>query len=195
MPLCESEHDFEAYDMKSSDALLEPDARFLSMAAGCDLTGAVRMMAITDLYDQMQEIQLDPAVPSDIVEQFDKARHAFIYSWFAYDLVSLSEQQGYQTLELALREKLPANERKKADDKRWTLDTLLKRAVAHHWIERSDFYDPDTKICMLDIIPRFRNELAHGSRNLFPVGSHVMLELCAEIINKLFQENKTEADG
>ena len=115
-----------------------------------------------------------------------KARHAFIYSWFAYDLVSLAEQQGYQTLELALREKLPPDERKKADDKRWTLDTLFKRALAHHWLVRSDFYDPDTKICLLDFIPRLKNELAHGSTKLFPGGSHIMLKPCAEILNKLF---------
>jgi hypothetical protein len=58
------------------------------------------------------------AVGGTVGSQFDKARHAFIYSWFAYDLVSLAEQQGYQTLELALREKLPADERKRADKKR-----------------------------------------------------------------------------
>jgi hypothetical protein len=48
------------------------------------------------------------------------------------------------------------------------------------------FYDPDTKICLLDFIPRLRNELAHGSTKLFPGGSHIMLKLCAEILNKLF---------
>jgi len=32
-----------------------------------------------------------------------------------------------------------------------------------------------------------RNALAHGSTNLFPpAGSFEMLELCAEILNKLF---------
>jgi len=174
--------------MKLRDALLEPDARFTNMVGGIDMTGAVRFMTIADLYSLVEPLGLGPSVPRDIVEQFDKARHAFIYSWFAYDLVSLSEQQGYQTLELALREKLPPDERKKADDKRWTLDTLIKRALAHHWLVRSDFYDPDTKICMLDIIPKFRNELAHGSKNLFPAGSHVLLKLSAEIINKLFRD-------
>jgi hypothetical protein len=173
--------------MKPRDALLEPDARFLNMVAGFDVTGDIRMMAISDLHDQMREIRLDSTIPPDIVEQFDKARHAFIYSWFAYDLVSLAEQQGYQTLELALREKLPPDERKKADEKRWTLDTLFKRAYAHNWLAHSDFYDQNTGISMLDIIVKSRNDLVHGSRNLFPVGSLAMLELCAEILNKLFR--------
>ena len=160
--------------------------RFANTVGGIDVTGAVRPMAIADLYDLVQPLALGPSVPHDIAEQFDKARHAFIYSWFACDLVSLAEQQGYQTLELALREKLPPDERKKADDKRWRLDTLLKRALAHHWLVRSDFYDSDTKICLLDFIPRLRNELAHGSTKLFPGASHIMLKLCAEILNKLF---------
>jgi hypothetical protein len=87
--------------MKSRDALLEPDPRFANTVGGIDVTGAVRPMAIADLYDLVQPLALGPSVPHDIAEQFDKARHAFIYSWFAYDVVSLAEQQGYQTLELA----------------------------------------------------------------------------------------------
>jgi hypothetical protein len=152
--------------MKPHEALLEPDRRFINMAGSIDVTGAVRPITIRDLYALMEPLELNPAVPIHIVEQFDKARHAFIYSWFAYDLVSLAEQQGYQTVELALREKLPPDERKKADAKQWTLDRLLKRAVAHHWLVRADFYHPDTKVCLLDIIPKRRNELAHGSTNL-----------------------------
>lgn len=162
------------------------------MVGGLDETG-IRMMAITDLYGLMEPLELDPAVPVDIREQFDKARYAFIYSWFAYDLVSLAEQQGYQTLELALRERLPAAERKKAEEKRWGLGKLLERAVAHRWLERADFealpqYPGGPKICFLDVIAMMRNELAHGSRNLFPSGSLEMLRLCVEILNRLFQE-------
>jgi hypothetical protein len=67
------------------------------MVAGIDADGAVRMMSIHDLYDQVAEIRLDPTVPADIAEQFDKARHAYVYSWFAYDLASLAEQPGCQS--------------------------------------------------------------------------------------------------
>jgi hypothetical protein len=173
--------------MKERDQLLTPDARFSNMAAGFDETGAVRPMAIDDLHDQMREIRLDSAVPADIVEQFDKARHAYIYSWFAYDLVSLAEQQGYQTLELALREKLSVGQRTRADRERWTLRRLFDHAVAQQWLTREEFTVPGSDQCMLDIIVQCRNELAHGSRNLFPVGSVTMLELCAEILNRLFR--------
>jgi hypothetical protein len=170
--------------LKSGDALLAPDGRFASMAGGRDATGAVRPMAISDLYDLVEPLELGPGAPPDIVDQFDKARHAFIYSWFAYDLVSLAEQQGYQTLEMALRDKLPPDERKNAH--RLGLGALLEHAVAHRWLVRSDFEGPD-RVCVLDYIPRFRNELAHGSRSLFPGGSIEMLRVCHEILDKLFQ--------
>ena len=172
--------------MKPRSDILEPDPRFRNMAAGFDTTGAVRLMSIGDLYDQMAEIRLDPAVPADIAEQFDKARHAYIYSWFAYDLASLAEQQGYQTLELALREKRPAAERQKADREHWGLGKLFNRALVRGWLARQEFI-PGTRMTIYDFLVMSRNELAHGSRNLFPNGSVAMLELCAEILNELFQ--------
>lgn len=173
--------------MKPRAAILSADPRFGTMAAGYDPRGAIRRMEITDLYDQMAEIRLDDTVPIRIAEQFDKARYAYIYSWFAYDLASLGEQQGYQTLELALREKLPADEQTRADREHWGLKRLFQRAVAHRWLDPREFVDPDTRMNLLDSLVRCRNELAHGSTNLFPGGSIEMLDLCAEILNELFR--------
>ncbi|HEX3885377.1 MAG TPA: hypothetical protein VHW66_22175 [Stellaceae bacterium] len=171
--------------MKARNAILEPDPRFSTMAAGFDAAGAVRMMTVGDLHDQMAEIHLHLAVPPGIAEQFDKARHAYVYSWFAYDLVSLAEQQGYQTLELALREKLPVPEREKADREHWGLGKLFGRAIAHGWLTPRPVI-PGTRMTAFDFLVMSRNELAHGSRNLFPAGSVEMLEQCAEILNELF---------
>jgi hypothetical protein len=173
--------------VKPRAALLQPDPRFLNMAAGFDPAGDVRMMTIGDLHDQMREIEIDSAIPAEIVEQFDKARHAYIYSWFAYDLASLAEQQGYQTLELALREKLSVDERAKADREHWGFGKLLNRAVAHQWLKREDFRDRETGTNLLDFLPMARNQLAHGSRHLYPLGSVIMLQLCADILNALFR--------
>lgn len=177
--------------LKSANDLLKPDTRFLNMAGGVTERGEVRLIDILDLRDLVLPLELRPEAPAVIREQFDKARHAFIYSWFAYDLVTLAEQQSYQVLEMALREKLPPHEREKAKERRWGLDTLLKRATAHRWLNRADFevagpYGRNGKMCLLDTLPMFRNELAHGSTNLFPWGSLDMLKLCTEILNKLF---------
>jgi hypothetical protein len=177
--------------LKSRNALLESDVRFRNMAGDANPDGSIRWMSIDDLHELVAPIELRPEVPAAVHVQFDKARHAFIYSWFAYDLVSLAEQQGYQALEFALRLRLPADEQRKAQEKRWTLDTLIKRAFAHGWLDRADFevegpYGRSGTLCILDMLPHFRNELAHGSENLFPAGSHEMLKLCADILNMLF---------
>ncbi len=177
--------------LKTSGDLLRPDARFLNMVSGITDTGAIRFMDISDLLNLVRPLELHPETPAIIREQFDKARHAFIYSWFSYDLATLAEQQGYQVLEMALREKLPPDEQFKAKEKRWGLDTLLKRATSHRWLNRADFevhgpYGRNGKMCLLDMLPMFRNELAHGSPNLFPGGALEMLRLCVEILNKLF---------
>lgn len=171
--------------LKQPDAILKPDKRFDNMVGGVDDSGHIRLMSINDLYDQVRELELSISLPDDIIEQFDKARHAFIYSWFAYDLVSLAEQQGYQVVEMALREKLPLSERKKHRGFR----KLIDYAVKNRWLSRADFdiYDAHgQKLCCLDVMIDFRNELAHGSRNLFPLGSLEMLRLCAKVLNNLF---------
>lgn len=44
----------------------------------------------------------------------------------------------------------------------------------------------------MSMIETLRNELAHGRRNLFPNQSLEMLRLCVEILNRLFQADKTD---
>jgi hypothetical protein len=152
--------------LKRPPHLLDPDPRFQTMVGGLYETGQVRPMSIKDLYDLVTTFHLNAAVPHDIAEQFDKARHAFIHSWFAYDLVSLAEQQAYQVVELALRGKLSPDERARASKERWGLKKLLDCAVAHQWLSREAFttsapWGRGASMCALDIFVRGRNELAH----------------------------------
>jgi len=107
--------------LKRAEDLLKPDLRFRNTVGGITGDGRTRHMAITDLHEEMLPLELLAEVPPVIREQFDRARHAFIHSWFVYDLVPLAEQQGYQALEMALREKLPPGEQQKAKERRWTL--------------------------------------------------------------------------
>jgi hypothetical protein len=172
--------------MKPRSDILKPDSRFRNMVGGIAPDG-IRMMCLDDLYDQAAKIQLGPNVPAHIAAQFDKALHAYVYSWFAFDLATLAEQQGYQTLELALREKLPISEREKADHDHWGLRKLFGRAFAHGWLRPRGFVT-GTTITKCNFLAICRDELAHGSTNLFPGGSLVMLGLCAEILRELFGE-------
>lgn len=65
-------------------------------------------MTLEDMRAPVAPLELSEQVPEAIRDQFDKARHAFIYSWFSYDLATLAEQQSYAVLEMALRERYRA---------------------------------------------------------------------------------------
>jgi hypothetical protein len=61
-------------------------------------------------YEEVEAITLSAAAPLEVIDAFDRARNAFLYSWFVYELSSLAEMQAYATLEMALRMrfKIPA---------------------------------------------------------------------------------------
>jgi hypothetical protein len=146
-------------------------------------------MQIGDLHDLVQPFELGSDAPLEIRQQFDLARNAFVYSWFTYDLATLAEQHAYAVLEMALRRRQEAQ----ADlPKRRGLTALLKVATEQGWLRHAEFEvswpSPTGKMSFLNLLPLFRNELAHGSTQLFPQGSLKALRICAVIINKLFPE-------
>lgn len=175
--------------LKHHRSLLAPDPRHQSAAARDRATGLIRQMQITDLHDLVQPIELGSGVPLEIRQQFDLARNAFVYSWFTYDLATLAEQQAYAVLEMALRRRA---ETQTNLPKRRGLAALLKVATERGWLRHEEFEvswpSPTGKMSFLDLLPLLRNELAHGSTQLFPQGSLEALRICAVIINKLFPE-------
>jgi hypothetical protein len=144
------------------------------------VTGATRPMDITDLHRMVSPLQLGAFVPHDIREQFDKARNAFLYSWFAYDLATLAEQQTYAVVEMALRERLTAD--KLAVPSRSGLAKLLKAAISRGWLIPAEF---DTGgINLLDVLPILRNELTHGSTHLMPYGTPLRSSVSSFLIKR-----------
>jgi hypothetical protein len=148
-------------------AILSPDRRHKTMAVIDLLTGTARPMDIGDLYWLVSPLELGASVPSSVRVQFDKARCAFLYSWFAYELATLAEQQTYGVVELALRERFEIE--KLQIPSRPGLAKLLSAAVAHGFLVRAEF-DSD-RINLLDVLPMLRNELAHG-RDAAPSDRH-----------------------
>jgi hypothetical protein len=146
-------------------------------------------MQIGDLQQLVQPIELGSAVPLEVRHQFDLARLAFVYSWFAYELATLAELHAYGVLELALKCKAKAQN---ALPKQRGLAILIKLAIKREWLRDHDFEvpwpSPSGKVSLLDLLPHLRNELAHGSTQLFPQGSLESLGLCAAVIGKLFPE-------
>lgn len=170
---------------KSFEDLLKPDPRF-EIIVRFDGSWPPTPITISDHYNGLTGIDLDPTTPQEIVEAFEKARNAYLYAWFVYDLTTLAEGQAYATLELALRRRLGP----KADGKRrGGLGELLDAAV------REGIFNPDPphrgangNVGLLESIRIFRNHLAHGSNYVnIPGASLETLRTCATLINLCFR--------
>jgi hypothetical protein len=173
--------------VKPFNSILTPDSRSASIYRDA-ATGELRPMIIDDLHRLLQPHVLGPPVPLDISKQFDLALDTFLYSWFSYELVTLAEGQSYSVLEMALKERLQASGRVLRGKE--TMTPLLEMAVKDGMLRHSDFEIPAAnglkQLSLLELIPKFRNDLTHGSTRLFPMGSLEMIRLCAAIIRILF---------
>jgi hypothetical protein len=147
-------------------------------------------MAIDDLRNMVEPFELSEAVPLKIREQFDIARNAFAHSWFVYEFTMLAELQCYCVLEMALRHRLdpdaPPNTTRSPG-----LHQLLKTATVRGLLSRQEFEVPSPSgdggmWCRLNEIPLGRNNLAHGNINLFPQYALSIVELSADVLNRLF---------
>ena len=74
------------------------------------------------------------------------------------------------------------------------LRSLIQDAERRGWLRRADFGNQARPFHPLDAIVALRNNLAHGSDRLMPIGSLDMIELCADVINQLFPPG-TEPDA
>ena len=82
-------------------------------------------ISLEEHYQAVSGISLGPGVPADISETFDRARNAFLYGWFVYELGSVAELQAFSTLELALRFRLGVGAKAQSPG----LYKLIKQAV------------------------------------------------------------------
>jgi hypothetical protein len=98
---------------------------------------------------------------------------------------TLAEQQGYATLEMALRHwleptVLPNTSRSPG------LAKILKTATENGWLRRKDFMAPSISgsgdaMCSLDLIPLLRNHVMHGNTQLMLQETPEVLRLCASL--------------
>ena len=170
-------------------------------------TGEAIPLQLADLHEAISEIALSGTTPPDIATHFDIARNLFLYSWFVFDFSTPAQAQAYASVEFAIKERLSAVGT--PGKKHWGLKRLLREAIGRGWIkdggfprlryqndatppsggDRQDFDPEGTIYCkvMLDAMPHFRNDLAHGSSSLLGSGTSLrVLEVCAAIINQLF---------
>lgn len=136
--------------LKPVNELLAPDPYF-SGAAG--FIGS----SLEQLHADMRELELPTGVPAPVRRCHDAIRHAYIYSFFSYGLLTVAAAQTFPCLELALRLKIGAQfigcvDRKGRPRPLPTLELLLRSAK-------------EQGIIATDVqgLSRLRNMFAHGT--------------------------------
>lgn len=178
--------------LKNLENMTVPDERFGAVVVHDAKTGALRSMSVGDHHAAIAAIELTATVPEPVQVAFERARNAFLYSWFVYDLTPLAESQGYAALEMALREKRSSG-----------TTTRQSRGLTEQLQEafRDGLFDdfpvpvgdeaPDRAAYLAQLtslIRHFRNHLAHGSAYVNMPGATLdALRLCRDLINHLYR--------
>ncbi len=159
--------------LKGVDNLNSPDPYYGGTAGFVGST-------IEALHQDMRELELPAAVPDSVRRSHDAVRHAYIYSYFSYDLLTLAASQTFPCLELALRERIgnqfAGRTHKNGKPNPPMLDELLKSAKVQGLIS-SD----------IEHLSRLRNMFAHGSETVLnPPMFLVQFEVVTRIIQELY---------
>jgi PAS domain-containing protein len=215
-PMPEPIADCDAFRGLASVCTVDP--RYASRGV-IDADGRFHPMKFEEHRRNIDALALHNGVPSPIRVHFDTARNLLLHSWFVFRFQQVAEMHAYASVEYALRKRagLPLRGRKRR------LRALLKQAAEEGWIRAEGFRrfreaaarraeygemevlatgkEPDPNqgaeswyVRMLaDLLPEFRNKLAHGSALMGPSGKRT-LAICCDLINQLFHE-PLEANG
>jgi len=159
---------------KDVDELTNPDPYF-SGAAG--FVGST----LQELHEDMRAFELPNTVPENVRRAHDAVRHAYIYAYFSYDLLTLAASQTFPCLELALRERIghqfAGRVDKRGKPRPAMLDELLKAAKAQGLI-----------LSEINYLSPMRNLFAHGSNTILnPPLFLTPFELVTDIIRELYR--------
>ena len=159
--------------LKSLLDLTRPDPYFTGEAGFIGST-------LQDLYQDMLTCDIAVVLPNSVRRSHDAIRHAYIYSYFSYDLLTLAASQTFPCLELALRERIGTQFAGRVDKKGRPrpamLDELLKAAKAQGLISAE-----------IEYLSKLRNTFAHGSDAVLnPALFLLTFELVTDIIRELY---------
>ncbi|MBB6305025.1 hypothetical protein [Rhizobium leucaenae] len=159
--------------LKSADNLTDPDPYFAGTAGfvGSTLQG---------LHSDMRAFELPETVPDSVRRAHNAVRHAYIYAYFSYDLLTLAASQTFRCLELALRERIghqfAGRVDKKGKFRPATLDELLRAAK-----------EQDLILSEIEHLSQMRNMFAHGSDTVLnPPMFLIPFEVVTNIIRELY---------
>ncbi len=99
--------------LKDADRLLEPDPAYTE-------AGPFGGITIEELHQDVSKFELPASVLDSVRRCHDAARHAYIYSYFSYDLLTPGVSQLFSGLELALRKRLGHSSDRKSPRQRFS---------------------------------------------------------------------------
>ena len=162
--------------LKPLDRISEPDERHQYFRQ----PDTLEPVTLASHHADISAITLTATAPPEVAEAFDRARNAFLYCWYVYELGSLAESQAYSTLELALRLRLGVKGGRGAP----TLNPLLRRAKKDGLLVP---LDPRRLDPMIELVTHLRNNWNHGTSSLHDPGMTLsMLRTAADLINALY---------
>ncbi len=170
-------------NLKSLDEIHEIDKKHVLLG---QVTG--RVLSLEKLHAAVSEISLNCTVPEKIRSQFNVARNMAIYTYFMYSLAPEVHMKTYSVMEMALRDFY-------GGDEKTNLKTLVRKAVETGVIQDRGFrHVPDNQENsysknFIDIYPKLRNSMAHGTSMLTP-DCVDNIERCADFVNQLFPAEK-----
>jgi len=169
--------------LKQFDELTEPDQRnfYFCLVKGKEVA---RRMTLKDVHEQVSSITLHQNVPEDIKSHFAQAQNLAVYSWFHYQLNVTAQLMAFVSVEYALKKKTGT---------KCSFKSLIERAIAEGWIadegfamtELRDNQEESYVSVLSDVMPKLRNDLAHGTGMLHN-NALSSLQICADFINQLF---------
>ena len=100
---------------KKLKEIFEPDPRSELFQIFDEELGDFREKEISDLHENLEQIELKDSVPEAIRNHFITSKHLVLYSWFVYRFIPVAEFHTIASLEFALK--------LKTGKKKWGLKT------------------------------------------------------------------------
>lgn len=167
--------------LKPLKAILQPDSRCLYNFRNTD-------EALQAHYDFVAKILLNEYVHNDIKVQFETAKNAFVYSFFAYRLGMMAVHQAIAATELAMRRMIGDPNKKPKE----TFQPLLQKAYDMDLIDVKKIRPHMDITGFKKFLGNFRNDLSHGSHTLMPPYAMApIIQDCGHILNQLFENAHT----
>ena len=177
--------------LKEYSELLKADPRQPAFVIANDTKGLMKAIKLRDYHDIAKRSLLHQGVPSEVSYHFENARNLLVYSYYYYPFYSMAQFFAFIAVEAALR--IKAGKPKRG------FTSLFREAVRKKWIRDEGFTLGGPRKSLADAvprsfcdvlsesIPRLRNTFAHGELLLINNGATTM-QICAELINQLFQK-------